>query len=401
MLRSCRWQVCQDLQTLVTVGAEDRGRHCLRTCRLTSTDAPVQKTLLPVDMVPCGSELWRSELHGSMLAIPYAASADVTQEPEGVVMFDCASYSIHVLELQAPPLQSKPAAEVSQRWHIFGWSASRQLLVIQHSLVSREGSHLMDMFSGCVQQVDVTGAVSTSIPVDASVCTPLALASQDGYSPDGRTLVFADITPPEGENHFWVCELDTGSVSLQHAGSPDHQWTQLAWEPSSERLLLCSQLRSDVLLWTRGGNCMLQGLTHSAEAGAVWTAKGVAIAERGSLFLYAAAATQLTLLHTVQLHPSSIARVLHLAASWDGRYVAAHMTTFVRASVGMLTCMLVFVAWENGSLQQHTVPYEMRRWSRPATQFGWGSTALLVSQHVRLTTGDDGLIRHTLLVRPA
>lgn len=386
-----------DCETLVHHRVTPNHRRLLLkiSCAL-DADAAVHRTYLPAGIFLSKSKLWRCEPYGSMLAIPFSHSAVdllASGHMAGIVLVDFSSGAWQLLELQE--LSVGPAPRGAQQWQLYGWSANGLLVLIQRTLQGGQeatpAAQHASLISGCLQQVTAAGSVLRSCNINHTVSQILERGDQGGLSPDGSTLV---LTEPHS-NLFWVCALGSGTADWSRAGSGHHQWGALAWEPSSERLLLCSR-GQDVLVRMKSGRCRLQSLRHPVGAGALWTAQGIAVAVGGSLFLYTVTSGgRLVLLHTLQLEPGSSILRAGMAATWDGRYITACVSH--PSTAHMMPCSLAFVGWEAGSLQQRAVSFEVSRSSQVHIMWGADGTALRLCIRTIL---QDRAKRVILLVRP-
>ena len=280
-----------------------------------------------------------------MLAMPYGSKAhdDCTL---GILLMDTITCTCHALAEARQKSLDVPSHQ------LMAWSPGGNLLTLQ----STSSMHLLALYgsTGDLLQTVALPSVAGIVSL-ASIHKPVP---QQAWSAGSRYCILY------GEcmrtRRCWLCDFGTSTLHSIDLPTITRHWPCPAWDPSSERLLLCSQSH-DVALRQRDGRCSLQTLSHTAQGGAVWTPLGIAICSQDTLNVYAAppGAYSLQLLRILALQPGctfyqpapcldSLEAVL--AASWDGATLAVLVAREDAAGV-TAALALAFVSWDAGIVQ--------------------------------------------------
>ena len=295
--------------------------------------------------------LWQWNHAGTMLAIPSSHRLGATEPPfdggggyvERILLVDACTYMCQTLAL--------PAADTLLQ-QVLGWSPTGNLLAV-------EG----DFPKHCLVLYSAGGDVQERLHLDL-VAGKAAQATQalpqQAWSANGQRCLFYS----EYHRTGLVCDFSARRVQHIAVSTITSDWACPAWEPNSDRLLLCSQ-GHQVALRHRSGRCSQQVLPHSAEGGGVWTTRGVAICGIETLSFHSVppGADSLQLLHVLTLQPGSVFYQPQayvgslegaLAASWTGSHLAALVAHkgSMRESEAF---SLALVDWDAGMLPLHAL----------------------------------------------
>lgn len=298
----------------------DAEEAVLCVCSL-SCESGAELSDLPASFHPTYAASWH--WHHSTVAIP-------CHNAPGVLLVDTRLYSYYQLDLGPQ--------DVSR---VLGWSAAGLLQIMQESpmLWCPPRLSLYD------KQGKLSGSVA--LPVFSADHEELQVAGNlPCWAPDGTYFVLCG---QASSNCFWTYDLLHNQMSSPiNAGSRSDRWHSPAWEPSSDRLLLCSR-GGKMLIYSRAGRRTTFyyppfPALHSAD----WSKSGIALLTDDCLCLctFTPSPDKMQVLHTLSLGPiASVHRVSHglLATSWDGRHVAALVVSAEQDSYEVSLC-----DWESG-----------------------------------------------------